>query len=158
MNRTRTGEADLLYWKRRVAQSCVYGVDLNPLAVELAKLSLWLTTVAKDRPLSFLDHHLRTGNALVGARLADLQLGGAKPKAKTKAAEPAQMTMMADETFRRSLSVAVDFMWLIEGSAAQTVADVKQQEQLYARLRESLSAEIQPPRESGHGLPFRRCA
>ena len=69
------GEADLAYWKRRVAQSCIYGVDLNPLAVELAKLSLWLTTVAKDRPLSFLDHHLRAGNALVGARLDDLQVG-----------------------------------------------------------------------------------
>ena len=132
-------ESDLLYWKRRVAQSCVYGVDLNPLAVELAKLSLWLTTVAKDRPLSFLDHHLRTGNALVGARLADLQFGGAKPKAKAKAAAPAQLSMMADDTFRQSLSVAVGSMWLIEGSAAQTVADVKQQEQLYETLRAGLT-------------------
>ncbi len=133
-------EPDLLHWKRRVAQSCVYGVDLNPLAVELAKLSLWLTTVAKGRPLSFLDHHLRAGNALVGARLADLQLGGAKPRAK-KAAPPAggQMSMMADETFRRSLSVAVGSMWLIEASAAQTVADVKQQEQLYETLRAGLT-------------------
>ena len=132
-------ESDLLYWKRRVAQSCVYGVDLNPLAVELAKLSLWLTTVAKDRPLSFLDHHLRAGNALVGARLADLQFGGAKPKAKAKAAAPAQLSMMADDTFRQSLSVAVGSMWLIEGSAAQTVADVKQQEQLYETLRAGLT-------------------
>ncbi len=53
-----TRETDLAYWKRRVVQSCIYGVDLNPLAVELAKLSLWLSTVARDRPLSFLDHHL----------------------------------------------------------------------------------------------------
>ena len=133
------GESDLLYWKRRVAQSCVYGVDLNPLAVELAKLSLWMTTVAHDRPLSFLDHHLRAGNALVGARLADLQLGGAKPKAKKPAAEPGQMTMLADEGFRQSLSVAVGSMWLIEGSAAQTVAEVKQQEQLYETLRAGLT-------------------
>ena len=135
-------EPDLLYWKRRVAQSCVYGVDLNPLAVELAKLSLWLTTVAKDRPLSFLDHHLRAGNALVGARLADLQFGGPKPRPKKKSAEPAgQMTMLADDTFRRSLSAAVDYMWLIEGSAALTAADVKQQEKLYVKLRESLSTK-----------------
>jgi len=136
-----SGEPDLLHWKRRVAQSCVYGVDLNPLAVELAKLSLWLTTVAKGRPLSFLDHHLRAGNALVGARLADLQLGGAKPRTKKAAAPPAggQMSMMADETFRQSLSVAVGSMWLIEASAAQTVADVKQQEQLYEALRAGLT-------------------
>ena len=54
------GEVDMSYWKRRVAQQCIYGVDMNPLAVELAKLSLWLATAAKDRPLSFLDHHLQS--------------------------------------------------------------------------------------------------
>jgi len=70
------GEADLAYWKRRVAQNCIYGVDLNPLAVDLAKLSLWLATAAKGKPLSFLDHHLRCGNALVGARVATLGIGG----------------------------------------------------------------------------------
>ena len=137
-------EADLLYWKRRVAQSCIYGVDLNPLAVELAKLSLWLTTVAKGRPLSFLDHHLRTGNALVGARLSDLQLGG-RPKTKKTAGAAArreaegQLSMMADDTFRQSMSLAVGSMWLIEETEAQTVADVKKQEELYAGLRETFT-------------------
>jgi hypothetical protein len=48
----------------------------QPLAVDLAKLSLWLSTAAKDRPLSFLDHHLRVGNSLVGSRLSDLGTGG----------------------------------------------------------------------------------
>jgi len=67
-----TVEADLTYWKRRVAQQCIYGVDLNPLAVELAKLSLWLSTAAKDRPLSFLDHHLRPGNSLIGSWLSEV--------------------------------------------------------------------------------------
>jgi hypothetical protein len=47
-------------------------VDKNPLAVELAKLSLWLTTFAGDRPLGFLDHHLKCGDSLVGARVEDL--------------------------------------------------------------------------------------
>lgn len=50
-------EEDLVIWKRRVVERCIYGVDKNPLAVELAKLSLWLITVAADKPLSFLDHH-----------------------------------------------------------------------------------------------------
>jgi len=58
--------------KRTVAERCLYGVDLNPLATELAKLSLWLHTVAKGKPLSFLDHHLRTGNSLIGTRLKDM--------------------------------------------------------------------------------------
>ena len=65
-------EAAQLAWKRRVVEWSLYGVDKNPLAVELAKLSLWLSTVARDKPLNFLDHHLRCGDALVGANLADL--------------------------------------------------------------------------------------
>lgn len=150
--------SDLAHWKRRVAQSCVYGVDVNPLAVDLAKLSLWLSTAAKDRPLSFLDHHLRAGNSLVGARLVDL--GSAAPggegsvaatlgegqkreRRAAKAAQAAQAagqtSMLEDDAFRQSLSQAVDFMWLIEGNAGETVAQVKEQEQIYATLRETLA-------------------
>jgi hypothetical protein len=51
---------------RLVAERCLYGVDKNPMAVEMAKLSLWLLTLAKDRPFSFLDHALRTGDSLLG--------------------------------------------------------------------------------------------
>ncbi len=51
---------------RVVMKRCIYGVDLNPLAVELAKLSLWLHTFTIGAPLSFLDHHLRHGNSLLG--------------------------------------------------------------------------------------------
>lgn len=58
--------------RRNVAERCLYGVDLNPTAVQLARLSMWLTTLAADRPLTFLDHHLTSGNSLIGARLADL--------------------------------------------------------------------------------------
>jgi len=53
--------------KRIVLKRCIYGVDLNPLAVELAKVSLWLHTFTVGAPLSFLDHHLRCGNSLIGA-------------------------------------------------------------------------------------------
>ena len=52
---------------RLVMKRCIYGVDLNPLAVELAKLSLWLHTFTVGAPLSFLDHHLRWGNSVIGA-------------------------------------------------------------------------------------------
>lgn len=51
---------------RLVADRCLYGVDRNPMAVEMAKLSLWLVTLAKDRPFSFLNHALRTGDSLLG--------------------------------------------------------------------------------------------
>ncbi|MDF5755556.1 hypothetical protein P3X83_23410 [Spongiactinospora sp. TRM90649] len=56
----------LLEARRRVAASCIYGVDRDEQAVELAKLSLWLFTLAKNKPFSFLDHTLRHGDSLVG--------------------------------------------------------------------------------------------
>lgn len=52
--------------KRLVAERCLYGVDINPLAVELAKLSIWLITLGKGRPFGFLDHNLRSGDSLLG--------------------------------------------------------------------------------------------
>ncbi|MFW0772726.1 Eco57I restriction-modification methylase domain-containing protein [Paenarthrobacter nitroguajacolicus] len=52
--------------RRLVALRCLYGVDINPLAVELAKLSIWLVTLSEGRPFGFLDHNLRSGDSLLG--------------------------------------------------------------------------------------------
>ncbi|HET9358113.1 MAG TPA: N-6 DNA methylase, partial [Vicinamibacterales bacterium] len=59
--------ADRASLRREIASRCLFGVDLNPMAVQLARLSLWLATLAADKPLSFLDHHLLAGHSLVGA-------------------------------------------------------------------------------------------
>lgn len=59
-------EDELLHARRLVAQRCLYGLDRNPMATDLAKLSLWLSTLAKDHPFTFLDHSLRSGDSLVG--------------------------------------------------------------------------------------------
>jgi hypothetical protein len=59
-------EDEILFARRLIAQRCLYGVDRNPMATDLAKLSLWLATLAKDHPFTFLDHSLRSGDALVG--------------------------------------------------------------------------------------------
>lgn len=125
-------ETEMVYWKQRVAQSCMYGVDLNPLAVDLARLSLWLVTVAKDRPLSFLDHHLHCGNSLVGARLMDLQLGlSGTTKASRKRAdatphvEATQPVLFDEESLRQVMNTAVDLMRQIETSPAQHVSEAK---------------------------------
>jgi hypothetical protein len=66
-------ETPYLYACRLVAQRCLYGVDKNPMAVGLAKLSLWLATLAKDHAFTFLDHNLRHGDSLVGLSLANLE-------------------------------------------------------------------------------------
>ena len=61
----------LLVARRIVADRCLYGVDKNPLAVEMAKLSLWLITLAKGRPFTFLDHALKWGDSLLGITRAE---------------------------------------------------------------------------------------
>ena len=66
-------EDEILLARRIVAQRCLYGVDKNPIAVDLAKLSLWLATLAREHPFTFLDHNLKCGDSLVG--LTRRQLG-----------------------------------------------------------------------------------
>jgi len=65
--------ADRVALRREIASRCLFGVDLNPMAVQLARLSLWLATLAADKPLSFLDHHLVTGHSLIGASPEDVR-------------------------------------------------------------------------------------
>ena len=64
--------ADRVHLRRTIASRCLFGVDRNPMAVQLARLSLWLATLAADKPLSFLDHHLQVGDSLVGASPEDV--------------------------------------------------------------------------------------
>jgi hypothetical protein len=68
-------EDEELHARRLVAQRCIYGVDKNPRAVDLARLSLWLATLAKDHEFTFLDHALKCGDSLVG--LTRAQIGAA---------------------------------------------------------------------------------
>lgn len=70
------------YALRIVAQRCLYGVDKNPLAVEMAKLSLWLLTLAKGKPFTFLDHAIKCGDSLLGVdkrQLLAFRLDGERP-------------------------------------------------------------------------------
>ena len=55
--------------RRHVVERCIYGVDINPLAVELARVSLWIETLDPELPFSFLDHKIKVGNSLVGCWL-----------------------------------------------------------------------------------------
>ncbi len=72
-----TIEEDLLthdvLLKRRVMKRCIFGVDLNPMAVELAKLSLWLDSFAIGVPLTYMDHHIKNGDSTIGMFLCDLK-------------------------------------------------------------------------------------
>ncbi|MEJ2249467.1 MAG: N-6 DNA methylase, partial [Candidatus Lokiarchaeota archaeon] len=65
-NSDSPSEIELRSARRKVLQYCIYGVDMNPLAVELAKISLWLRATVRDKPLNFLDNHIKCGNSLIG--------------------------------------------------------------------------------------------
>ena len=66
-------EDEQLYARRLIAASCIYGVDKNPMATDLAKLSIWLATFAKDQPFTFLDHALKCGDSLLGLSLQQIE-------------------------------------------------------------------------------------
>lgn len=93
-------EDELLHARRLIAQRCLYGVDRNPMAVDLSKLSLWLATLAKDHPFTFLDHSLRAGDSLVG--LTREQIAGFHWK-------PDQQMEFLSESLKRQIDRATEF-------------------------------------------------
>lgn len=119
-------DLSLLEVQRLVAERCVYGVDVNPMAVELARLSLWLATVRHGEPLAFL-HNLRCGNSLVGASLDDL-LGGGE-------------TVFADRLARDAEALLRGVAAIAE-RASHTGADVDEKE-AQARAVEALRAPLE---------------
>ena len=88
--------------RRMVLKRCIYGVDKNPLTVELAKVSLWLHSFTVGAPLSFLDHHMRCGDSLIGMRVWDARdeirrLGGLSAASAVAGAEAATAGMQLIE-------------------------------------------------------------
>lgn len=117
---------DVMELKRRVAEQCVYGVDVNEAAVELGKLSLWLATAAKDRPLTFLDLHLRVGNSLIGLAPGELEAATEqrptasavrKRSASRKAAPPTLPHTDADQPTLWNETAYTQAMFKVVGAA-----------------------------------------
>jgi len=119
-------QAELAFWRRRVVESCIYGVDLNPLTVELAKLSLWLTCISTNRPLSFLDHHLRPGNSLIGARLSELD---AFPQKSPK--ENNQIPISFGPDLLNAVKSAIEALVKIEGSDCIDISSMEEKKSLW---------------------------
>jgi hypothetical protein len=93
-------------WRRLITRYCIYGVDLNPLAVNLAKLSLWLNCFASDHKLTFLDHHVRCGNSLIGIRSLDQLASIPKRKKDGKRGDDKQKLLFDFDNFSNILSQA----------------------------------------------------
>jgi len=119
--------------KREVVSHCIYGVDLNPLAVELAKLSLWLATIAKDKPLSFLDHRLKCGNSLIGAKLEDL------PWHPKKKAQDRKQKRIDISGFVKKL---VDTTKKLSEISDDTLDNIKRKEKIFSDFKETMAYDM----------------
>ena len=116
--------------RRMVLKRCIYGVDKNPLTVELAKVSLWLHSFTVGAPLSFLDHHLRCGDSLVGLSVTEAtgelnRLGGLFASSAIAGAEAATAGMQRiEEMSDADISEVQESASLFRG-VEDTTADVR---------------------------------
>ena len=126
-------DAERAYWRRRVVEACIYGVDMNPDAVELAKFSLWLTCIAADEPLNFLDHHLRCGNSLLFARATELD----KPPLP-QATHDKQAAFSIGDRLTKALQDVIAANVNIEEAASTEMEIIKAKEQRWKAVRGEL--------------------
>ena len=117
--------------RRLVAERCLYGVDLNPMAVQLARLSLWLATLAADRPLSFLDHRLQTGDSLLGTWLSHLRHPPAVHRRRVSASG---LPLLSDAAVSNALRDALPIRFSLEDTPNDTVQQVRAKERALAEL------------------------
>lgn len=119
-------EERLLVAQRIVADRCLYGVDKNPLAVEMAKLSLWLVTLAKGRPFTFLDHALKWGDSLLGVTRAEqIEFLHLKPDQKAM-----QLEIVAG-IWRPILEAAIAKRRELESFSTNAIQDLEEKERLF---------------------------
>jgi hypothetical protein len=111
--------------KREIVSHCIYGVDFNPLAVELAKLSLWLKTLSKNKPLSFLDHRLKCGNSLIGEKLENLPIFPGKERKKE------------GKIYKPFIDKLIEQTKKIEEISDNTLEEIKKKEEIFQQLKNS---------------------
>lgn len=125
------GEGERAGFRRAVAQRCLFGVDVNPMAVQLGRLSLWLATLAGDRPLTFLDHHLRAGNSVAGASLEDV---GRQPPSATRRSA-ARLPLFDLDRADRAIGWAVVPRLSLAIDPGDTIEQVRAKDRLLSSLQ-----------------------
>jgi len=117
--------------RREIAKECIYGVDINGMAVELAKLSMWLETLAADRPLAFLDHHLKTGNSLVGSDITEV-LSDDNEEAGGRLTLTQSFARARQQTLEHVMGLMSDLLAIDN----ERLEDIKSMEDLYDEIRD----------------------
>ncbi|MBM3911237.1 MAG: hypothetical protein FJ356_06270, partial [Thaumarchaeota archaeon] len=114
-------EQSLIERKREVVRRCIYGVDINPLAVDLAMVSLWLETLSSEKPLSFLSAHLKCGNSLIGSTIDSLF--------------DKQTTLMESEKGREQFKKAIKDFLMFETLEDDSASAVKVKMEKYRNIQ-----------------------
>jgi hypothetical protein len=127
------GAAELAAIRRTIAERCLYGVDLNPMAVQLARLSLWLATLSADRPLSFFDHHLQVGDSLIGAWVGSL---ARLPPVNRGLRRPADLPLFADTAVASAIQEALPVRFALGCEPTDTLQQVRTKERSLAALKQ----------------------
>jgi hypothetical protein len=142
---------------RVVAGRCIYGVDVNPLAAELAKVSLWLESLEPGRPLAFLDAHVKVGNSLLGATPALIEVGipaaayealpgddkriAASLKRKNAAELVGQRNLFDDPPALTSNAKVARAAERVAATPVRSLADVREQARRFRELERSPELE-----------------
>jgi hypothetical protein len=139
MSEVREAEADMpaafdeQYVRREITKECIYGVDLNGMAVELAKLSMWLETLSADRPLAFLDHHFKQGNSLVGSDIEAIEELESDASADDDSQSSlAEFGATREGTIERLMDIYSEFL-AIEN---EEIEDVREMKRKYAEIEQ----------------------
>jgi hypothetical protein len=126
------GETEHAAIRRTIAERCLYGVDLNPMAVQLARLSLWLATLAADRPLTFLDHRLQVGDSVLGAWVQNLRR--TPPARRRRARVEDALPLFDDEAMREVMTGVLPVRFTLESIPNDTIDQVRAKERALAAM------------------------
>ncbi len=135
----RAANSEARAWcKRRVAERCLFGVDRNPTAVNLARVALWIESLAGDRPLTYFEHHIRPGNSLLGTWLSALDHPPLPDLAGGKA--PAQGDLWA-RVVRKTVEAAAEARQLIDRAADLGTVEPESIEEQHFKAHQRGTAE-----------------
>jgi hypothetical protein len=116
---SRAANSEARAWcKRRIAERCLFGVDLNPTAAALARVALWIESLAGDRPLTYFEHHVRCGNSLLGTWLDRLH----RPPLPSLPGRGAETSLgLFEDSVRKAVAEAARTRRLIDEAAPEAL-------------------------------------
>ena len=131
----KDAEERLALARRLVADRCLYGVDVNPMAVEMAKLSIWLVTLQKNRPFTFLDHAIKCGDSLLGLTSTDQIINFHLDPAKGRKIH--RNILNTSTACQKSLQIAVDKRKELESFPVTDIRDAEHKATLHCEAEEA---------------------